>query len=186
MSPSAPNFEAQCALAFPGQSNAVESFFKEIEAVYRDLYADVAATGGVPVPPTSIGSLLGWPSQHPHAWKWINRPFMAMLDHFFKDRQLKDLLSTISEYITDQAGLLSVGDMAPLYGYYFDGGFYPAGGSQRLADLLSEIIVENGKSVRLGTKASRLLMGQRHGLTGSLWQRDQRNVPRSSLQTATS
>jgi all-trans-retinol 13,14-reductase len=46
--------------------------------------------------------------------------------------------------------------MAPLFSYYFEGGFYPAGGSQKLANLLRAIIEENGGEVRLRTRVTQI------------------------------
>ena len=48
-----------------------------------------------------------------------------MLDRFIADQRLRKLLTTIAEYITDLPESVTVGDMAPLFGYYFEGGHYP-------------------------------------------------------------
>jgi phytoene dehydrogenase-like protein len=48
--------------------------------------------------------------------------------------------------------------MAPIFGYYFDGGYYPAGGSQAFADALVGAIREHGGEVRLRTAVSRILL----------------------------
>ncbi|MEA2756036.1 MAG: hypothetical protein QOJ54_2325 [Aliidongia sp.] len=143
---------------FPAERAGIAAFFHEIAAVYRELYADIETTGGVPMPPTTLDGMLVWPATHPHAWRWMRRPFSEMLDSFLVTPQLKDLLTTLAEYITDRPDTLSVADMAPLFGYYFDGGAYPVGGSQRLADLLCEIIQEHGAQVRLRTRIKRILI----------------------------
>ena len=48
--------------------------------------------------------------------------------------------------------------MVPLFGYYFDGGYYPAGGSQRFADALVEAIEARGGTVKLKTRVERILV----------------------------
>ncbi|WP_207459176.1 NAD(P)/FAD-dependent oxidoreductase [Azospirillum sp. SYSU D00513] len=146
------------AALFPGEAEGIARFLSEIEAVYRDFYSDVDQTGGVPVPPETAEAMLAWPGRHPHAWRWMHQPYGAMLDGFLSDARLKHLLTTIAEYVTDQPERLSVGEMAPLFGYYFEGGFYPAGGSQKLADLLRAVIEENGGRVLLKTRADRILV----------------------------
>jgi phytoene dehydrogenase-like protein len=146
------------AKEFPEEADGIAAFFREIEAVYREMYADIEQTGGVPTPPTSIEAALTWPSRHPHAARWMKQPFAAMLDTFLDSPHLKDILTTLSRYITDAADSLSVADMAPLYGYYFDGGAYPLGGSQVLADLLCAIITEHGGTVRFRTRVNRILV----------------------------
>jgi hypothetical protein len=46
----------------------------------------------------------------------------------------------LTGYITDRPETLTVADMVPIYGYYFHGGFYPEGGSGRLAEALAGVI----------------------------------------------
>ena len=59
------------------------------------------------------------------------------------------LFADIRGYIGDRSEVLTCGQMMPLFGYYFHGGYYPAGGSGRLADVLVEAIEERGGEVRL-------------------------------------
>jgi phytoene dehydrogenase-like protein len=51
-----------------------------------------------------------------------------------------------------------MGAMAPIFGYYLDGGYYLAGGSQALADALMTVIRERGGTVRLRTLVHRILV----------------------------
>jgi phytoene dehydrogenase-like protein len=48
--------------------------------------------------------------------------------------------------------------MVPLFGYYFHGGYYPAGGSGRLAEALVAAIEARGGEVRLKTRVARILV----------------------------
>lgn len=146
-----------CAL-FPDEAEGIRALFEEIEAVSRDMNADREETGGVPVLPVSLREMLDWTARYPRAGRWMRRPFLEMLDAFVENRSLKSLLTTIAEYVTDDPARLSVAETIPLYGYYFDGGHYPSGGSQTLADVLSAAIVENGGAVRLKTRVSQILM----------------------------
>src|SRR5262245_64466972 len=81
-----------------------------------------------------------------------------MLAAYTSNLRLHRLFTTIDEYVTDQPKRLTVGEMAPLFGYYFEGGFYPAGGSQKLADLLRTIIEESGGKVHLRTRVTQFLV----------------------------
>jgi phytoene dehydrogenase-like protein len=148
----------QLSQLFPADARGIEAFFRQIEAVYREMYADIEATGGVPAVPANLEAMMAWPDRHPHAWRWMRQPFRAMLDEYLSDPQLKSILTTLADYITEEPALLSVADMAPLFGYYFDGGYFPAGGSQSLADLLSAIITEGGGQVHLRRRAIRILV----------------------------
>lgn len=139
----AEGFIANLIRAFPAEATGIQAFFGEMAAVVADLYADVETTGGVPMPP-SPAALLGWPETHPAAFRWLTRPFAEMLDAYLRDGTLKRLLATVSEYITDRPEALAVADMAPLYAYYFDGGYYPTGGAGRLGETLAGAVRAHG------------------------------------------
>ncbi len=149
-------FVANLSRAFPAEADGIAAFFAEMETVYREMYADVERTGGVPAPPRPEDALR-WPERHPHACRWMRRPLAEMLDAYLTDAVLKRILSTVSEYVTDDPARLLVEDMAPLYGYYCDGGRYPQGGSQRLSDLLALALRGAGGTLRLGTRATKIL-----------------------------
>ncbi len=148
---------ARLQALFPHEAAGIAGFFAEMALVYADLYADVDETGGVPMPPAGVEAMQAWTARRPHAWCWMHRPYAEMLDAFLSDPRLKALLTTVSEYVTDRPEVLSVREMAPLFGYYLEGGWYPAGGSQRLAELLCAVVEENGGTVRLRTRAERIL-----------------------------
>jgi len=143
---------------FPAERAAILSFFSEMEAVYRELYADVHLTGGVPTPPLTVDAMLAYPVRHPHAFRWMHVPFGALLDRYFRDPRLKEFLSVLSGYLSDDPGALTVFAMAPIFGYYFDGGYYPAGGSQALSDALAGVIRSHGGEIRLRTAVQRIVV----------------------------
>jgi all-trans-retinol 13,14-reductase len=151
-------FAAALAERFPSERAAVLAFFAEMEAVYRELYADAHLTGGVPRPPTTVDALLAYPGAHPHAYRWMKVLFGRMLDTYFRDPRLKELFSMLTGYLSEDPTALTVTAMAPIFGYYFDGGFYPVGGSQALANALVAAIEEQGGRVRLRTAVARILV----------------------------
>lgn len=133
----APGLIAELSRRFPREAAGVAAVFTTLEAVYRDLYADIERTGGVPCPPPTPEAMLAWPAAHPTAFRWMEEPFLALLDAHLRDPDLKALLCSFSGYLTDRPELLTVGLMAPIFGYHFDGGFTPRGGSQAFADALA-------------------------------------------------
>jgi phytoene dehydrogenase-like protein len=153
---SARDYEAELARRFPAQRGALRGFFAEMEAVYRELYQDVPRTCGVPFRPATVAEMMAYPAAHPHVIRWMDVPFGAMLDRFIADPALRHTLSALTGYLTDEPGALTVGAMAPIFGFYFDGGYYPAGGSQRLADAFVSAIEERGGEVRLRTGVKRI------------------------------
>jgi phytoene dehydrogenase-like protein len=86
----------------------------------------------------------------------METPFGEMLDAHFRDPRLRQFLSSLTGYLSDRPDALTVGAMAPVFGYYFDGGFYPAGGSQSFADALAEVILQHGGQICLRTAVRRL------------------------------
>jgi phytoene dehydrogenase-like protein len=142
---------------FPAEASGITAFFAEISAVCRDLYATLDDSG-VPISNRPAEAMLAWSARYPDAARWIHSPYAEMLSTFFSSGRLKRLFTTIAEYVTDQPERLTVGDMAPLFSYYFEGGFYPAGGSQKLANVLRAVIEKNGSKVRLRTPVSQILV----------------------------
>jgi phytoene dehydrogenase-like protein len=155
---SAREYEELLARRFPSQRQGLRAFFAEMEAVYREMYRDLPRTGGVPFRPGTVEEMLAYPADHPHAMRWMEVPFSAMLERFIADATLRTVLSSLTEYLTDEPAALTAGAMAPIFGYYFDGGYYPAGGSQGLADALVAAIEERGGEVRLRTAVKRILV----------------------------
>lgn len=151
-------FAAKLGESFPAEVAAIKAFFAEIELVYRELYADIETTGGVPTAPRTVEGLMAYPATHPHAYQWMEQPFGVMLDQYFQDARLKGFLSALTGYLTDDPRLLTVGAMAPIFGYYFDGGYYPGGGSQTLADALVTVIEAHGGKVHLRAPVKRIVL----------------------------
>jgi phytoene dehydrogenase-like protein/uncharacterized membrane protein len=157
--PRDPNlFAAKLGELFPSERESVKAFFDGIKHVYREMYADVEKTGGVPIPPRTVEEMIAYPRAHPHVYKWMERPFGEMLDTYFDDEKLKRFLSALTGYLSDDPNVLTVGAMAPIFGYYFDGGYYPGGGSQKFADALVRVIEAHGGKVYLRTPVKRIVM----------------------------
>jgi phytoene dehydrogenase-like protein len=151
------DFIAALAAAFPPEADGIARFFDEMAAVHRDLYAETETTGGVPAPPPPAG-LRAWAERHPHATRWMRERFADMLGAYTTDPHLQRILHTVSEYIATTPERLSVHDMAPLYGYYFEGGSYPRGGAQSIANTLAASLRDHGGRLALRTRVERILV----------------------------
>ena len=151
-------FVRQLGERFPDEAENIRRFFDEILHVYREMYADMEKTGGAPRSPDTVEGLLAYPVQNPYAYKWMDRPFVEMLDVFFTDARVKDLLCALTGYLSDDPRALTVGNMAPIFGYHFDGGYYPVGGSQALPNALVDVIEKHGGKVYLRTPVQRILV----------------------------
>ena len=151
-------FVRQLGERFPLEADAIRRFFDEILHVYREMYADMEKTGGAPRTPDNVEDLLTYPARNPYAYKWLDRPFVEMLNTFFSDPRIKDFLAALTGYLSDDPKALSVGNMAPIFGYYFDGGYYPTGGSQALPNALVDVIEKHAGKVYLRTPVENILI----------------------------
>ena len=140
---------------FPDEAAGIAAFVPAIDGVFRDLYSNA---DGVPELPSNVGGAETWAQAHPIAARWMMCPWAEFLDRYFKDARIKRLLTVIAEYVTDRPELLTVAEMAPLFGYYLEGGYYPEGGSQRLADALSADIEKRNGRVMLRTSVEQIVL----------------------------
>jgi phytoene dehydrogenase-like protein/intracellular septation protein A len=154
----AEDFIRELGERFPTEAENLRRFFDEMLHVYREMYADMEKTGGAPRTPDNVEDLLAYPSTHPHAYKWMDKPFVEMLNEFFKDQRTKDLLCALTGYLSDDPNSLTVGHMAPIFGYHYDGGYYPVGGSQALPNALVDVIEKHGGKVYLRTAVKRIVV----------------------------
>lgn len=154
----ADEFAAQLGDLFPAEGERIREFFTEMRYIYNEMYADIEKTGGAPRPPTDPDEMLRYPLTHPHLFRWMERSYFEMLDTYFRDRRLKEILYMLSSYLTDKPETLTVMQMAPIFGYYFDGGFYPKGGSGQLSQAVAEKIRTHGGTILLRQKVAKILV----------------------------
>ena len=114
--------------------------------------------GGIPGLPRDVDAMLAFPRQHPLAVRWMDRPFDELVARHIADPGARRVLGALTGYISDGREKLTCAQMVPIFGYYFHGGYYPVGGSGRLAEALVEAIEARGGEVRLKTRVARILV----------------------------
>ena len=114
--------------------------------------------GGIPGLPRDVDAMLAFAREHPLAVRWMDRPFDELLARHIADPEARRVIRALTGYVSDGRETLTCAQMVPLFGYYFHGGYYPAGGSGRLADALVEAIEARGGEVRLKTRVARILV----------------------------
>jgi len=120
------------------------------------MYSEAPAHRGVPGAPRTVAGMLAFARRHALAVQWMQRPFAEFLRARIADPGARRAIAGLSGYVTDSPGTATVAAMVPLFGYYLYGGYYPAGGSGRLADALVEAIEARGGRVRLKTAVERV------------------------------
>ena len=151
---------------YPGEADSIRGFFSEVERAYREMYREVEIVGS-PLPPSLIAEVLGveyllrYPAEHPTFYKLLSSgvTLSEILNRYFRDEGLKTLLSLLpSAYLGTKPGETALSSALPIYGYYIDGGYYPRGGSQRLADLLAEAVERYGGRILTGRKVDSIIV----------------------------
>lgn len=148
---------ALIAAEHPDSAAGLAAFMAEMRAIHADLYRGCGARG-LPNIPATLDALRAYASQSPHAFRWQGVSFPAMLARFVPDEGARRMLSVLTGYLSDRPDTLTVTQMAPIFGYWFDGGRYPIGGSQALADALADSVRANGGTLRLRTPVARILI----------------------------
>lgn len=143
---------------FRADAEGIRRVFETLHGVFEGMYSTGAGRGGVPGAPASLDEMLAFPRNHPLAFEWMNKPFDVLLAQNVADPRAREILGALTFYLGDGSERLTCAQMAPIFGYYFKGGFYPVGGSGALADALVAAIEARGGEVRLKTPVSEILV----------------------------
>ena len=151
-------YAAELGRQFPADAAGIAALFEDVKAIRDGMLATGRDRGGIPGAPPNAEAMLAFAREHPLAVRWMDRPFDELVARHVADPEAKRALKALTGYVGDGREPLSCAAMAPLFGYYFDGGFYPLGGSGRLADALVEAIEARGGVVKLKTRVQRILI----------------------------
>ena len=109
------------------------------------------ARGGIPGPPTSPDALLAFAKAYPLAVEWMGKPWHEFVRRHLEAPGPLAWISALSGYVTDDPSRATVADIVPLFGYYFNGGYYPKNGSGVIAESMVKAIELHGGRVHLRT-----------------------------------
>jgi len=142
--------EALCE-RFPAERDGLTRLFGQMHALWASLRA---ALGG----PVFRRAAAASPPAPEGATRWMHQSYAGLLFACVRDPELLRLLFMLTSYLSDEPEHVSAGAMAGVYGYYFEGGYFPDGGLQRLPDALVEAIRRDGGEVRLSCPVARILV----------------------------
>jgi all-trans-retinol 13,14-reductase len=149
---------------FPGERENIVAFFEDARKAYEECYKD-ADIFGVPLPAELIVKVLGerrlleYPKEHPHFYDWMNKTFRQKLDEYFRNEDLKTLLSALIGYLgTSPENAPASSALTACIGYYLYGGYFTKGGAQHFADALKNIIENNGGKVLVNHRVEKVLI----------------------------
>lgn len=143
---------------YPDSAAGIAAFYETMRKVFEEMYATGRGNAGFPLPPDTIDAMLAFPQNSPNAMRWMRRPIAEMLAEFVPDAAARAAVARLTGYLTDRPEELMVQDMAPIFGYDFNGGFYPKGGSGVLSQALVQAIVGRGGEVLLRSPVEEILV----------------------------
>ena len=154
------------ARQFPKDAEGIARFFAVAKTIFDGMYSLGRDHAGVPLSPASPKAMLDFARANPEAVAWMKRPFADLVAAHVSGPEARAALYALSYYVTDRPEVLTVADMVPLYGYYFNGGFYPKGGSGVLGEALADTVTRSGGAVHLKAPVSEILVesGQAAGI----------------------
>lgn len=135
----------------PEDAVGIAALFDDLHQIHGAMYSTGRDRSGIPGRPGSPEALMRFAQTYPKAVAWMRRPWQELVASHVRGEIARRWISTLAGYITDDTASISVADMVPIFSYYFDGGFYPQGGSGAMADSLVRAIETAGGKVLLRT-----------------------------------
>ena len=133
----------------PEDADGIRAFFDVMKALFDALTSpNPRGFGG---PPQSVDEMLAFAKAHPLFVKWGETPFVDLVARHVRCDAARRRLTAMTGYISDKPEAPSSADMAPIFGYYFKGGFYPRGGTSRFSEVLAEAVEQRGGEIAYKT-----------------------------------
>jgi phytoene dehydrogenase-like protein len=140
-------FRSRLLARFPSEARGIRRYFRFLDQVDRVQRA-MHGPGWRKVVALAYAPLV---------MRWANRPLGDFLDSCTQNSRLRAVLTAQNGTYAVAPGRVSAILHAGLQNHYFvDGGWYPEGGGQVMADRLAGAIEEAGGHIRLRTRAVRI------------------------------
>jgi hypothetical protein len=148
---------AELKARVPDAAGDIQRFTDDVKLIFEAQYFGAEEQSGVPGPPTTVKAALEFGRRYPLAVQWMDRPFTEFLNERIANPELRQHFSALIRYRTSDPTRIKVSDMVPIFGLFLYGGYYPTGGSGRLANSLASAIERHNGSVRLETAVTKIL-----------------------------
>lgn len=143
----------------PEDGDGIKACFEIMKALY-DAMLDSARESNFSGPPQSVDAMLAFAKKHPLYPQWAERPFVELVAAHVRGEAARAALTMIVGYVSEDLSRPTCRDMAPIYGYFFNGGFYPKGGTSVFAETLAEAFRATGGEIACKTGVKRILVEQ--------------------------
>jgi phytoene dehydrogenase-like protein len=154
------DYVASLVAMFPQDGDGIASFFDAMREIAEARHWLAPANGGIPRQPRTPEERERFRREHPRAAQWNERPIAELLAAHVASPAARTTLMRLSHFLTADPASLTVAHAADLYRFYFVGGWYPAGGTGRVAETLAEAIRQRGGQVLARTDVRRILVEQ--------------------------
>lgn len=147
-------FQADLMERFPTEAKAIRRYFKDVAKGAAALFLDAAQQNG-----SALYKLVGAIAK---LWHGIDLSLTTQqyLDQHFQDPQLKAILaSQWGDYGVPPAES-PFALHATIVSHYLEGGYYPVGGSGKIAQSVQQIVETQGGSVLLNREVTEILLDQ--------------------------
>ena len=104
--------------------------------------------------------MLAFAKDHPLYVRWAQVPFVDLVAGHVHGEAARRRLTAMTGYISDTPQAPTCTEMAPIFGYYFNGGFYPKGGTSRFSEVLAQAITDRGGEIFYRTGVRKILVEQ--------------------------
>lgn len=152
---------------FPHEKENIIKFFEDAKSAYIECYKE-AKYFGTPLPGELILKVLGakylvnYPKEHPHFYDWMNRTFEEKLNEYFKDDNLKKIITSLIGYIgTSPNKVYASSALTNCVSYFLFGGCFPKGGAQNFSNSLKNKIEEFGGKVLTNYEVQKIVVESR-------------------------
>ncbi len=166
---------------FAGHTRGISALMDDILALHQSMYATADLRGGFPGQPTRVDALMTYARNHPLAVRWMDQPFVRLLQHHRIPVDAYGSIMCLSVYLTHRAETLRVRDFIPIFGYFIHGGVYPVGGSGALSKVIADAIEMDGGEIHLGCPVAAIEMADQPVCVTGLRLADGRRVSASAV-----
>jgi all-trans-retinol 13,14-reductase len=140
---------------YPADAEGLVQVFETMKALFDAIGRPNEGFAG---PPATVAAMLDFAKKHPLFVQWAERPFIDLVTRHVGDEAARAALLAMVGYISGDVSAPSCAEMAPIFGYYFEGGFYPRGGTSRFAGALAQAVVEKGGEIAYKTPVRKILI----------------------------
>jgi len=134
---------------FPKEERGIHKFFDVFDKIQKAMHASASVEGG---PLRMLGFLL----KHPVMIKYSRIPYQKLLDEVTSDRRLQAVLAANCGTYGLPPARASVLTAVGVWDHYFDGAYYPKGGSGAIRDAFVNALQSNGAAMKTRSRVVRI------------------------------